>query len=407
MMNFQVAGGTDVGKIRQHNEDSMIAFDSPNGYVVAVCDGMGGENGGDTASTLAVTIIQDILVNNTFPTPHEAITRACVAANQGILHRASTRPDLQGMGSTCVIAIVSQGHIYYGSIGDSRIYYYTPAQGLQQLTKDQSYVQTLVDSGQITPEEAERHPRKNEILNALGLEGMEPPVIGESPVPVSDGGLLLLCSDGLTGMIPDFTISQQLAMPGLTPQQRCDNLVSLANEAGGYDNSTVQISDCSAGDAAAASQRPEVAAITTDEHASPVAKKSYAWVGMVVICILLFAIGAYLGWDFYSKSRTAPADIPTDVVLEKKAVHTKSPVRARKTIVVTEPEAPKVKPTEPAPDPKSPASNAIKDTNRNTTPSKAGKTIKDTSKKGQSSKSAAPEPEQKTAIIDLNPDENI
>ena len=110
-----------MGKTRQHNEDSMISFDSPNGYVVAVCDGMGGENGGDTASTLAVTIIQDILVNNTFPTPHEAITRACVAANQGILHRASTRPDLQGMGSTCVIAIVSQGHIYYGSIGDSRI----------------------------------------------------------------------------------------------------------------------------------------------------------------------------------------------------------------------------------------------------------------------------------------------
>ena len=295
MKNIQIAGLTDVGRARTQNEDNLIEFDSPNGYVVAVCDGMGGENGGATASDLAVTIIKDILTNNTFSTPQEAIVKACNAANQGILHRASSRPELGGMGSTCVIAIIQNDLIYYGWIGDSRIYYYTPNQGLEQLSKDQSYVQTLVDNGEITPEEAECHPRKNEILNALGIEEMTPPVICQEPIPVNAGGTLMLCSDGLSGMVPNFTIERVLGQREKTPSQRCEQLINLANEAGGLDNITVQIIECSAPAA--------VGVPPTGFRREPVTeqpKKSSNTkflVGIAVISVLLVGVIVYLCLD--------------------------------------------------------------------------------------------------------------
>ena len=270
----------------------MITFECRNGHVVAVCDGMGGENGGETASNLAVAIIQDILTNNPFDTAGQAITTACHAANQGILHRAANSPELAGMGSTCVMAIINNGYIYYGSIGDSRIYYYTPGEGIVQLTKDQSYVQTLVDSGQITPEEAEHHPRKNEIINALGLEEMTPPVLGEQPIPVSHGGIMLLCSDGLSGMVPDITLQQILSRQDWTAQQKCDKLVNLANEAGGLDNITVQIIDCTAAASAGPRSVPRSAMAAAGSKSKKSAKKaggkkSYAWIGILITALMI------------------------------------------------------------------------------------------------------------------------
>ena len=311
MKNFQIAGLTDVGRARTQNEDNLIEFDSPNGYVVAVCDGMGGENGGATASDLAVTIIKDILTNNTFSTPQEAIVKACNAANQGILHRASSRPELGGMGSTCVIAIIQNDLIYYGWIGDSRIYYYTPDQGLEQLSKDQSYVQTLVDNGEITPEEAECHPRKNEILNALGIEEMTPPVICQEPIPVNAGGTLMLCSDGLSGMVPNFTIERVLSQREKTPSQRCEQLINLANEAGGLDNITVQIIECSAPAAVVA---PPTG--FRREPATEQPKKSSNTkflVGIAVISVLLVGIIVYLCMDLMKDDKPTPIEPPAKV----------------------------------------------------------------------------------------------
>lgn len=148
--SFIIANRTDVGRAREVNEDSMVTFDSPNGRVVAVCDGMGGQAAGDVASRLACDIITDILSNNKFSTPTEAITRACLAANQGILHRAAQNPDLEGMGATCVMVIIKDGLVYYGWIGDSRIYYISNGQ-IRQISRDQSYVQQLVDAGRSRP----------------------------------------------------------------------------------------------------------------------------------------------------------------------------------------------------------------------------------------------------------------
>lgn len=239
MEQYIIANCTDVGVARQVNEDSMVTFDSPNGRVAAVCDGMGGQAAGDIASQLACSIIRDILENNTFNTPAEAITTAIMAANQGILHRASQNPELAGMGATCVMVIVRDGIVYYGWVGDSRIYYIAN-HIIRQISKDQSYVQQLVDCGEITPEEAEHHPQKNEILNALGVPGMTPPVIG-TPLRPEPGSVVLLCSDGLSGMVDNTHIERTVSNKTLPLHDRAAKLVAQANANGGLDNITVQL----------------------------------------------------------------------------------------------------------------------------------------------------------------------
>ncbi|MGN0213317.1 MAG: Stp1/IreP family PP2C-type Ser/Thr phosphatase, partial [Muribaculaceae bacterium] len=240
MDNFIIAKATDVGVTRQVNEDSMTVFDSPNGQVLAVCDGMGGQAAGDVASKLAVNIIENILTDNTFDSPEDAIRRSIVAANQGVLNRTAQNPELAGMGSTCVMMIIKNGRVHCGWVGDSRIYYIAN-HTIRQISHDQSYVQQLVDSGQITAIQAAVHPQKNEITNCIGLEGMtEPDTI---PVPISPepGSVFLLCSDGLSSVVEEHQIERVVSNSSISLQQRAERLVELANEAGGPDNITVQL----------------------------------------------------------------------------------------------------------------------------------------------------------------------
>lgn len=296
-MKYNIAGKTDVGLARTNNEDNLISFMCPLGQVVAVCDGMGGENGGETASSLAVSIIQDILENQKFNSPEEGIVSACMAANQGILFRASQNPELTGMGSTCVMAIINGNKIYYGSIGDSRIYHYIPGKGLSQITKDQSYVQTLVDAGEITQEEAEHHPQKNEITNALGYEGMQPPVVGS--VTAVAGAKLLLCSDGLSGMVPDASLLHVLKREEWSPEDKAEKLINLANEAGGQDNITVQIVEWVSGKSTVAAP-----------SGVPSAKSSNKTANIVIILAILALLGcgAFVGWKMMHKDSTTVVD---------------------------------------------------------------------------------------------------
>ena len=240
MENYIIANCTDVGRVRQVNEDSMTTFDSPNGRVIVVCDGMGGQNAGDVASQLAVKVIEDILIDNAFNSPAEAITQSIVAANNAILRQAAQNPDLGGMGATCVMLIIKDGKVHYGWVGDSRIYY-VAGNNIMQLSKDQSYVQQLVDAGEISEEEAEHHQDKNQITNALGVDGMTPPEIGESPITPAVGSVFLLCSDGLSGMVNNQNILATVANKKLSLKQRADQLVQQALEAGGLDNVTVRL----------------------------------------------------------------------------------------------------------------------------------------------------------------------
>lgn len=312
MENYIIANCTDTGRTRRVNEDSMVTFDSPNGRVVAVCDGMGGQNAGDVASQLAVAVIQDILSDNTFSTPEEAITSSVIAANQAILRKASMNDDLQGMGATCVMLIVKDGKVYYGSVGDSRIYYIANGM-IRQITKDQSYVQTLVDAGQITQEAAEHHQDKNQITNALGVEGMTPPVIGQMPIIPEPNSTFLLCSDGLSGMINNNTILNTVSRHDLSLNERARMLVEQANEAGGLDNITVQLIEFPAEDMAMPSMRtPSVSGAIVQPK-----KKNHTLLFSLIAALLIIAVAGGAYWYFHEEEKPQPKPTVTTKVKQK------------------------------------------------------------------------------------------
>ena len=327
MENYIIANCTDTGRTRRVNEDSMVTFDSPNGRVVAVCDGMGGQNAGDVASQLAVAVIQDILSDNTFATPEEAITSSVIAANQAILRKASMNEDMQGMGATCVMLIVKDGKVYYGSIGDSRIYYIANGM-IRQITKDQSYVQTLVDAGQITLAEAEHHQDKNQITNALGVEGMTPPVIGQMPIIPEPNSTFLLCSDGLSGMINNNTILNTVSRYDLSLNERARMLVEQANEAGGLDNITVQLVEFPAEDMTMSPMgNPSVSSAIAQPK-----KKSHAVLYSLIAVLLVIAVAGGAYWYFHEDEKPQPKTSVTTKV-KKKAKAKKTEVESKEAIV--------------------------------------------------------------------------
>lgn len=280
-----VAELTDVGCKRSANEDWYAHFESPNGLVAVVCDGMGGHVGGQIASRTAVEAIRQYMMQERSNTPSVLIVEAMNAANTAILNRAIQQPELTGMGSTCVMLVVRGGKVYIGSVGDSRVYLIRNHR-IRQLTVDQSYVQMLVDAGSITPEQAERHPRKNEITNALGLKGMQPAtVLPEAFIPDA-GDCFLLCSDGLTGMVSDSDICKVVSRQGeRTQQERVEELIMRAKKNGGMDNITCQIVEFSVNP-----NRKEI---------QPWWKKNlWPLIGIAAALILLATL---LIWHFYNK----------------------------------------------------------------------------------------------------------
>lgn len=236
-----VVGKTDIGRRRTANEDNMCNAVTQNGLVSIVCDGMGGHVGGATASKIAVTAIIDNLNNVFYDDPRIAIGESIDRANQAILQKAIEQPELAGMGSTCVMLLVREGKVYIGHVGDSRIYL-VRSKTIVQLTKDHSYVQMLVDCGEITKEQAEHHPRKNEITNALGIPNMSPATVADDAIIPEAGDCFVLCSDGLSGMVSDDAICKVISRQSeMNAQERVDKLVALANANGGIDNITVQL----------------------------------------------------------------------------------------------------------------------------------------------------------------------
>lgn len=329
MENYIIANKTDVGCTRQVNEDSMITFDSPNGRVVAVCDGMGGQAAGDVASQLACNIIRDILENNTFANPLEAITRSMIAANQGILYRTAQQPELEGMGATCVMLIIKDNVVYYGWVGDSRIYYISN-HTIRQISRDQSYVQSLVDSGQITAEEAAHHPQKNEITNALGLQGMTPPVLCQMPITPEPGGVFLLCSDGLTGMVDDAQIERTVSKPELSLQEKAEHLVALANRNGGLDNISVQLVEFP--------RSGKGGAFVTPQRKG--GKRSNLWMLITAaVLVVALAIGGY--FVFFNKKETKVVEEKKENVQDNrksKATNKENAQTSEQTVAQPEPE---------------------------------------------------------------------
>lgn len=232
-------GASDVGVLREHNEDALHI--SPDGRLLVVADGMGGHSAGEVASTTAVRVVAELLEARMkclgYADAEPALRDAFHAAHDAVLATANTRLECRGMGTTLIAALVSGPHATVCHVGDVRCYHHGP-QGLQQITTDHSVVGALVRSGEITPEEARVHGRRHQILQAIGLEsGFEAEV---HTVVLSPGEQLLLCSDGLWEMLTENQMRTILAAPDAL-SVKAERLVDAANEAGGHDNITLAL----------------------------------------------------------------------------------------------------------------------------------------------------------------------
>ena len=285
-IEVRVFGQTDVGQVREHNEDNFLVADltrkarefapgeahvlGKSGAVFGVCDGMGGAAAGEVASRLAVDIIYDRLVEAKAPKGREDLARRLVRAVQdaGVRIFGEARADRsrRGMGTTCTIATLVDERLFLAQVGDSRAYVLRDGE-LTQVTRDQSLVNQLIEAGQLTEEEAETFEHNNIILQALGTS--EVVQVDLTYVDLRAEDTLLICSDGLSGMVRSEDIRgvlTELEEPG----DACAKLIGLANEAGGHDNVTVVI--VRFGGAALPEAGPEDESVTYRKYSFSVAE---------------------------------------------------------------------------------------------------------------------------------------
>jgi protein phosphatase len=233
-MNFTWATRTDVGRVRQQNEDSILPEAGNDGsgeqLVAAIADGMGGAAGGEIASSTAIAAAAAVA--------GEAAIRI-EAANLAVIEAAAQRPRLKGMGTTLTIGIFhADGHLQIGHVGDSRAYLLRGDQ-LTQITTDHSFVSEMLAMGRMTEAEAEVHPYRSVLTRVIGLDpSVEVEVLN---IDLEAGDRILLCSDGVTAMVDDPTMRQALA--AAEPAAAADALVAAANEAGGVDNISAVVVD--------------------------------------------------------------------------------------------------------------------------------------------------------------------
>ena len=258
-VEVMVSARTDVGRSRDHNEDRFLVADltsqdtslgaagrrftlGPKGCLLLVADGMGGAQGGEIASQMAVDLIYERLSKTWANDADSSVevfgsrVREAVENANTLIHERSKRSDeLRGMGSTATVAGIHDGSILVSQVGDSRAYLIRNGSAVQ-LTHDQSFVQRLVDTGRITEDEASRMPTKNLILQALGPSSTLEVV--ETRHPLLRGDTALLCSDGLSGVVEAAEIATVVAEED-DLSTACQRLVDLSNERGGPDNITV------------------------------------------------------------------------------------------------------------------------------------------------------------------------
>jgi len=242
---IEVSGQTDIGCLRQNNEDSLGYWESDEdtsfarkGRLVVVADGMGGYEGGQEASRLAVDTLVNIYRDFAGDDPQLALIEALQAAHEEIRNYGETHPELKGMGTTCTAAAIVQDSLYYVHVGDTRLYLVRDGK-ITQITRDHSYVGRLVEAGMISRQEAEHHPQRNILTAAVGTS---PDLIMDSPgqpEPLRPDDILVLCTDGLWGQVHDDEILEVVGKN--SPEGAGRALIELARERGGPDNITVHI----------------------------------------------------------------------------------------------------------------------------------------------------------------------
>jgi serine/threonine protein phosphatase PrpC len=250
LTKLKVGWATDVGKARRHNEDAAVVITAihdgdealPAFGLFALADGMGGHQAGEVASSLAARTMAHHIIRQLYlpilvrqeystdqPTLDEVLVNAVQAANSAVANQ------VPGGGTTLTCALLLGPRAYIAHVGDSRAYVVTRANGLEQITHDHSLVDRLVELGQLTRDEAAAHPQKNVLYRAIGQRGVLEVETHVRTIP--EKANLLLCSDGLWGMVSDDEMANIIATaPSL--QAACEHLVDAANQAGGHDNIT-------------------------------------------------------------------------------------------------------------------------------------------------------------------------
>ena len=228
---------TDVGQRRKINQDCVYASVEPVGNLpnlFIVADGMGGHKAGDFASRFAVNAVRESIGASQETNPIKLIRDAIELANRGILQESSEHEEMRGMGTTIVVTTIIDRYAYTANVGDSRLYLL--GDSLKQITKDHSLVEEMVRLGEITEAEARNHPDKNIITRAVGAT---PNVdIDFFDYKVEPGGMILMCSDGLSNMVEDEDIRRILRRT-ISIEDKARVLVETANENGGKDNIAV------------------------------------------------------------------------------------------------------------------------------------------------------------------------
>jgi len=252
---WTVAAQTDTGRVRPHNEDRCGTFENAVGArLFVVADGMGGHRGGATASQLTVDALGHSLADAS-EVSGEWLAEAIVRANRAVYDESVRDANLRGMGTTVVAVLVApDGEAWVAHVGDSRAYRLRSGT-FEALTDDHSVVAEMIRRGVLTPEEASVHPRRNEILRSVGVE--EDVEAEVQPLELQAGDRLLLCSDGLCGVVPDPQIASVLGEHA--PEPGVTNLIQAANECGGPDNITAVVAEVPSGDPAQPSTGSTVA----------------------------------------------------------------------------------------------------------------------------------------------------
>ena len=231
---------TDAGKVRSHNEDSVtILKNKSNEYLMMVADGMGGHRKGEVASSLALAHLGKRFTDiASIGTKYDAVNWLndnVNEINKNILDYANEHEDSLGMGSTLVVAILTKDYLIFGNIGDSSGYVLKNGK-LHKVTKDHTLVNLLVESGNLTEDEAKYHPKKNVLMRALGAS--EKVQMDIFDVDMNNEGIML-CSDGLTTMLSDEQIEKVLDDENLDTQEKVIKLIQKCNARGGFDNVSI------------------------------------------------------------------------------------------------------------------------------------------------------------------------
>ncbi len=242
---IELANLTDTGCHRAENEDYYCYAEPEDdlvfqrkGRLAVVADGMGGHEGGQVASTIAVDTVRDVYLNDPANDPGQALRSAFQNAHTAIQEYAHQHPELHGMGTTCTAAALLDSQLCYGHVGDSRLYLIR-GYNISRLTQDHSRVGRMVQDGLLTADEASVHPERNVLTAALGMESGTPGDFSETALPLVSGDILLICTDGLHGLVND---QELLAVAGSQPPaDACKELVRMAKDRGGFDNITLQI----------------------------------------------------------------------------------------------------------------------------------------------------------------------